>query len=129
VDVVTGGHLGRTIALALSYALLLWVGIDQLLHPSPVVSAATGSYHMLWASMLLTGGVLGFGGVVTDLWIVELVAWPLCATPFLVWGWVLFTLPERRWGSVAVLLLIVVYQTVRGVDIWWLATRAPRRGR
>lgn len=127
MDVVSGSHLGRTIALVLSYLLLLVIGVDQLLHPSPTVHAATGGYHMLWAAMLLAGGLGGAVGVVTDLWLVELVAWPLCATPFVVWGWVLLALPERRWGSVLVLLLIVTYQTVRGMDIWWLATRAPRR--
>lgn len=126
MDVVARSHLGRVVVLALGYAALVGIGVDQLLHPSPVVQAATGGYHLLWAWMLVSGGLLGSFGVLTDLWLVELVAWPLCSTPFVVWGWVVFTLPDRRWGSALVLLLVVSYQAVRGVDIWWLAKRAPR---
>lgn len=102
----------------LMYLGFAGIGLFQLLTPSPTVQAEAGLLTYLWAVMLLVGGLLGVAGTVGGWWLPELLAQPLLAFPFVLWG---FAVGQSgvptRWAFVSLCVMVAARGVGRSIRL------------
>lgn len=103
------------------------VGLFQFLTPSPAVRAEAGALTIVWAAMLLLGGILGAVGQVEALWLPELTAQPLLAASYGLWAYSIgFGSVPPNWAFVCLCAALIARSAGRALVLWADVRRKER---